>query len=176
MKEHKPLTQSDIGRVYTHGTSVRVVLLNHLGDEPFQVTVKCMEPTDDGRYVVTQVDSRNLAATDERVGPLVRLALSPVQAALLHSIVRESGWGYTESGVHAQIATDLLEIADLLREARTATGTMDVKRPGYHNVLFDAQFEGVSDRKVITGENDRDTDCSCWATSRNGCPKHAVTK
>lgn len=150
MKEHKPLTQSDIGRVYVHGTSVRVVLvaLNSIGSA-FMVHVKCVEPTEDGEYITTEVDSRNLAPTDEWP---IQLALSPVQAVLLHSIVRESGWGYTESGVHAQVATDLLEIADLLREARTATGAMDVKRPDYHKVLFDAQFEGVSDSMVIMGE------------------------
>lgn len=195
MKDHQPLTQADIGRVYVHGTSVRVMLLNHLGDEPFQVTIKCMEPTEDDRYIVAQVDSRNLVPTSQRIFPnapdyvnglpgfsgavepgSVPLMLTPVQAALLHSIVRESGWSYTEASGHEQIATDLLEIADLLTAARTATGTVDVKRPDHHKVLFDAQFDGVSDRRVITGEDDRDTDCSCWATSRNGCPKHAVTK
>lgn len=176
MTDHKPLSQADIGRVYVHGTSVRVVLINHLGDEPFQVTIKCMEPTPDGEYIVTQVDSRNLAATGEWVPGVqpVRLSLTPEQAALLHSMLRESGWGYTEAGV-PEVAAAVLELAAVVCAAQEQVSA-DKVRPAYADMLFDAQFEGVSDRKMITGEDDRDTDCSCWATSRNGCPKHTVTK
>jgi hypothetical protein len=155
MTDHQPLLPTDVGRVYVHGTTVRVVLINHLGDEPFQVTVKCMEPTDDGRYIVTQIDSRNLVATDEWIFPNVTLTLSSVQAALLHSIVRESGWHYTEArgNKHTAIAQDLLALANLITVARTEAGALDVKRPDHHKMLFDAQFEGVSDRVTILGAN-----------------------
>lgn len=168
MKEHKPLTLADVGRVYVHGTSVRVVLINHLGDEPFQVTVKCMEPTSDGEYATAQVDSRNLAPTSQRIFPNapdyvnglpgfsgavepgpVLLILSPIQAALLHAMARESGWGYTEANV-PEVAAHLLELANLIRTSRDASGTLAVKPP-HADKLFDAQFEGASDRLMIIG-------------------------
>lgn len=151
MTEHKPLTASDVGRVFVHGTEVRVVLLNPLGDEPFRVTVKCMEPTSDGEYIVTQVDSRHLAPTDERVFPNVTLTLRPEQMALLHSMVRESGWGYTEAIGPESVSPLLLEIADMIRLVRDASGTLGVKAP-HAEKLFDAQFPGVSDSMMILGE------------------------
>lgn len=62
-------TRADIGRVYLHGTEVRVMLVNdrEVSQNPddFEVTVKCMDPTDDGEYLVVPVDCRNLTATDE---------------------------------------------------------------------------------------------------------------
>lgn len=172
MVDHKPLTQADVGRVFMHGTTVPVMLLNHLGDEPFQVAVKCINPTPDGEYIVTQVDSRNLTPTSQRLfpnapdyinglpgfagvaeadptGTWVSMAFTARHAALLHSVVRESGWGYTEAGV-PEVATELMELADIIRVARENMGSVGVKST-YADKLFDAQFEDVSDRVVILG-------------------------
>jgi hypothetical protein len=168
-------TSADIGRVYLHGTEVRVMLVNDRGvsrsPNDFEVTVKYMEPTDDGEYLVAPVDCRNLTAIGERVkypnapdymnrdqfpNPIegttrnqVQINITPEQAALLHSIVRESGWGYTEGGL-PELAQELLGLADIIRAAREQSKVLNVKPP-YGSQLFDAQFEGVSDRKVILG-------------------------
>jgi hypothetical protein len=65
-------TRADIGRVYLHGTKVRVMLVNdrEVSQNPddFEVIVKCVDPSDDGSYPVVAVDCRNLTATDERIG------------------------------------------------------------------------------------------------------------
>lgn len=152
-------TRDDIGRVYLHGTTVRVMLVNdrEVSQNPddFEVIVKCMDPTPDGNYLTVPVDCRNLTVTDERArehSKSVSLVLTPSQAALLHSLVRESGWGYTESGA-VQVSAEILELADAIRGCREASGTADVK-PNHANQLFDTQFEGVNDRKVITGEDE----------------------
>jgi hypothetical protein len=65
-------TRADIGRVYLHGTEVRVMLVNdrEVSQNPddFEVIVKCVDPSNDGSYPVVPVDCRNLTATDERIG------------------------------------------------------------------------------------------------------------
>jgi hypothetical protein len=153
-------TRADIGRVYLHGTTVRVMLVNdrQVSQTPddFEVIVKCVDPSDDGSYPVLPVDCRNLIATDEWVHPTeapnrnVVLILSACQAALVHAMVRESGWGYTEAGM-PEVAAELLALAGEIRKCRDASGTAEVV-PLRYNSLFDAQFAGVSDRKMITGE------------------------
>jgi hypothetical protein len=153
-------TRADIGRIYLHGTTVRVMLINdrEVSQNPddFEVTVKCIDPSNDGSYPVVQVDCRNLVATGDfivgdRLDTSVTITFKAEQAALLHAMVRESGWGYTESGA-PQVAAELLELADVVRQAREVSGTLGVV-PLRHNQLFDAQFDGVSDHKVITGED-----------------------
>lgn len=175
-------TRADIGRVYLHGTTVPVVLINDrevsMNPNDFMVIVK-RKVMVNGEYLVLPVDCRNLIATDEWVthphmsdnstqtgsaeadeewatgGSVVKrnvvLIVSADQAALLHSIVRESGWGYTESGV-PEVATEILELAGEIRKCREASGT-DKVVPTRYNSLFDAQFAGVSDHQMITGES-----------------------
>jgi hypothetical protein len=67
-------TPDDVGRVYLHGTTVRVVLINDRGVadpwDPYhddQVTIKCVEPTEDGLYPVVMVHYLHLTPTDERI-------------------------------------------------------------------------------------------------------------
>lgn len=71
------------------------------------------------------------------------------EAALLHSLVRESGWGYTEAGL-PEVAAGILDLADSIRRARERSGTAEVKSP-HHDRLFDAQFPDVDDRTMILG-------------------------
>lgn len=75
LDEHPELMSTpkpaDVGRVYVHGHVVRVLLINDRGvslnQNDHQVVVKCLEPTEDGLYLVVDVDFRNLAPTDERI-------------------------------------------------------------------------------------------------------------
>lgn len=142
MAKYPTPTASDIGRVYTHGTSVRVVLLNHQGDEPYQVTVKCVEPTQDGEYLVTQVDARHLAPTDERIGvPTVSLTLTAEEAALISALIAEAVWSYEQSGEPevAQMCQDLQETIHLARHAVDACAVLPK--------LYDRMFA-----KTVVGE------------------------
>lgn len=79
----------------------------------------------------------------------VTIGFKAEETALLHSIVRESGWGYTEAGV-PEVAAELLVLAGVIAEARRRSGTLEVKPP-HAERLFDAQFPEVSDRVVILG-------------------------
>lgn len=79
----------------------------------------------------------------------VQIGFRAEEAALLHSMLRESGWGYSEAGV-PEVANAILELAGIVRQARERSGTIETVA-AQHAQLFDAQFDGVSDRTVILG-------------------------
>jgi hypothetical protein len=66
-----PPTSADLGRVYLHGTTVRVVLIaiNPADNCEFDVYVKLEEASRHGDHPGVWVDFRNLTATDERIDP-----------------------------------------------------------------------------------------------------------